>query len=168
MAENNGSSLAIAAANLFETAVWWVSVNKIKELSRDQLLYRPGEGRNHIYWLFGHIIVSADLAPYLNGTQPVIDRRYFDYFDMNTIPNNNGEGYPDLEEMTTAFDRVVSGTLDELKSLNDNALLLPLTKSLPEPLRPYFATRHELVLGFATHISYHAGQIATILKMIGK
>ena len=168
MAENNGSNLAIAAANLFETAVWWVSVNKIKELSHDQLLYRPVEGRNHIYWLFGHVIVSADLAPYLNGTQPVVARRYFDHFDMNTYPTNDGEGYPDLGEMTAAFDKAVCGTLDELKLLNDKALLAPLTKSLPEPLRPYFATRHELVLGFATHISYHAGQIATILKMLGK
>lgn len=154
------------AITTFNTGLSWVAVDKIRELSWEEMLSRPQTGLNHIYWILGHIIASLDISQYIDGSDSVIDDKYLKLFDMGTLPEDNPEQYIEPATMLDDYNRAVEKTVHAIESLDPEDLSKPPAKELPEPLKPYFPTRFDLIAGFATHITYHAGQIGTLLKHI--
>ncbi len=45
----------------------WVG-DAIKDMTEEELLFQPAEKRNHAWWIFGHMVLSVDIARYLSGT----------------------------------------------------------------------------------------------------
>ncbi|MEZ5359535.1 MAG: DinB family protein [Candidatus Zixiibacteriota bacterium] len=145
----------------------WVS-KKIDELTEKELLFRPNGDRNHIYWLFGHIVAASDIACYLTGEKRIIGPRYGKYFNIGSKPQDTAEGYPSIKEMRETFDKSIESAIKAIKSLKDDELFEPPATPLPEPLHEYFKTRGDVIVFFAHHLAYHSGQIATVLKLLGK
>jgi len=153
------------AASLFHIGSSWISTKKLAAASREDLLYMPDGNRNHMYWLFGHIIVSTDCAPYINGSDRTVPDSYAPLFGLHSAPDPEGKGYPDINEMIELFDSIIDNSMKAIATISDHDLLKTPAKPLPEPLSKYFTTRISCINGFATHMAYHGGQISTILKM---
>lgn len=166
MTTDNDFTSIKTALTTFQTGLSWVAVDKLKELSREEMLSRPQTGLNHIYWILGHIVASLDIAQYIDGSASIIDDKYLKLFDMGTLPEDNPEPFLESATMIDDYNKAVENTVRAIESQNPEDLSKPPAKELPEPLRPYFPTRFDLIAGFATHITYHAGQIGTLLKHI--
>lgn len=165
---NEPTQAIIRAAQIIEMAASWVAVGKLKNITSDQALMRPAPGLNNIYWLIGHVAVSSDIAPYINGADQVIDASLDPLFDMGTEPKDDASGYPAIDEILGNFEKGIANSLAAIKSIGDADLNLPPAKPLGEPLNQYFKTRFDIINGFASHISYHGGQIGTILSLLEK
>lgn len=168
MTQTNLSIALTMAIRQCELSTRWVGADRIATLTPIELLFRPGPNRNHIFWLFGHIATNADIAPYLDGSASVIDSKYRALFGMGSMPADTAEGYPPMEQLITQFDKATSHSLKALSTMDESDLLRPPVVELPETLRQFFPDRASLIVGFAAHAVYHAGQIATVLKFLGK
>ncbi len=144
----------------------WVG-DSIKDLDREQLLFQPAEGRNHAWWLFGHIVLSTDIARYMTGASSLNPAEWAALFGMGTSPSKTGQGYPPPEDLTAQFVRNVEAAVQSIRELTDDQLNQSPATLLPEPLREFFGTRGRLISGYAYHCLYHAGQIMMIRKMLG-
>lgn len=168
MTTDDLSPVITAIVKSYEMASSWISADRLKELSTEELVYRPAEKRSHIYWLLGHIVATSDIAPYINGSESVVDKSYLGHFGTGTEPKDDPAEYPPVPEILENFEKVIDNSISALKSMGETETGLSPAKPLPEFLQPYFPTRLDLVIGHATHISYHGGQIGLILKALGK
>jgi len=156
------------AIRQFELAIELVAPDRIISLTPKELLFRPAQNRNHIYWLFGHIVTFADFAPYLSNSTYIIDPSYRTLFGMGSVPSDSAYDYPPISEIISQFEKATGNDLEALHSMSESDLSLPPAVELSEPLRQYFPDRASLVVGSSMHTAYHAGQIGTVLKILGK
>ncbi len=156
------------AVDLWETVRGWVQ-NGIKDMTREELLTRLGPERNHAWWLFGHIVVCTDIGKYLQSSvHRNVPEAWEQHFAMRTKPSDTGDGYPDKEALITQFQTNIDATVAATRHMSDANFADAPAIELPAPLNKYFKTKREVISGFATHASYHAGQIAIIRKMLGR
>ncbi|MCP4566941.1 MAG: DinB family protein [FCB group bacterium] len=165
---NEPSQAIVRAAQIFEMAASWVAIGKLKKITSEQALKRPAPGLSNIYWLIGHMAASCDIAPYINGADRVIDDSLDPLFDMGTKPQDDASGYPSIDGILENFEKGIADSLSAIKSVGEADLNLPPAKPLGEPLNQYFKTRYDIILGFATHLTYHGGQVGTILSLLEK
>lgn len=159
------TSLSDAAVTVYQQAAMWLP-QMIKDLTDEELMTRPAEGRSHLYWIAGHMTASADIGPTMNGSASVIPEHYKKIFDMNTEPAATAGEYPPIGEIIDVFGKAVENSLASLKALTDDQFNAPSDAELPEFLAKM--SRFDLVCGFASHISYHIGQMVTILRKLDK
>lgn len=159
-------AIKLAVQQYYGGAAW--VTRKIEDLTEEELLFRPNGDRNHIYWLYGHIVAASDIACYINGGERAVGDVYGEYFNIGSIPQNTADGYPPIKDMRATFDKSIENSITAIKALTDDDLFAPPATPLPEPLNEYFKTRGDIIVFFAHHIAYHSGQIATVLKMLGK
>ncbi len=158
-------TLADAAVSNYNATAFWVSP-RIAELTKEQLLQRPGEGRANTWWNLGHIVQSVDIAPYMNGSETIVPELYKKLFGEGSSATDDGEGYPPIAEMMELFGKAIANSTAALAILTDEQLNTPSEAELPEFLAKM--SRFELASGFATHIGYHMGQISTMMCTFGK
>ncbi|MDH4157511.1 MAG: DinB family protein [candidate division Zixibacteria bacterium] len=151
----------------WEYARQWTA-DSIKDMTREELLFRPGEGRNHAWWLYGHIVVSSDISPLILEAEPVVPKEWRKFFDMETKPDSEGRGYPEREALIEMFNRVVDANIKIIKNLEPKQLAERPTDVAPKELAEYFSDCGKIIGGFALHVVYHSGQIMTIRRLLGK
>ncbi len=161
------SPLVENAIRQFYGSAAWLRKD-ITELSEEELLFQPNGDRSHIYWLYGHIVGSIDIACFINGEEKVIGPEYSTHFGMGTVSQKTAEAYPSIQELQETFEKCLERSINAIKSLSDSDLELPPTGELPGPLKEYFKTREDIITGFSHHLAYHSGQIGMIMKMLGK
>lgn len=169
MSTQTDQSIAVAnAVDLLDTTRGWVQ-NTIKDMTNEELLRRLGPERNHAWWLFGHIVVSTDIAKFLQSSaKRTVPEAWDQHFAMKSKPSDTGEGYPDKEALITQFHTIIDAAIAATTQMKDADFADAPATPLPPPLDKYFLTKREVINGFATHASYHAGQIAIIRKMLGR
>ncbi len=145
----------------------WVG-DAIKDMTEEELLFQPGENRNHAWWIFGHIVLSTDLAHYMIDTPALSPKEWASLFGMGTSPSSSGDGYPSKEELAAQLNKNVDATVASFKQLTDDQLTASPADEMPEALRDYFKTKGSIITGYAYHCMFHRGQIETIRKMLGK
>ena len=145
----------------------WIG-KSIEDMTEEELLYQPADKRNHAWWLYGHIVLSTDLAHYMIDTPALIPGEWARLFGMGTSPSQTGESYPSKEELIAQFNRNVDAAVDSFRQLTDDHLNDSPAADLPGELRDYFGTKGKIITGYAYHCMYHHGQIETIRKMLGK
>ena len=145
----------------------WIG-DAIKDMTEEELLFQPAEKRNHAWWLFGHIVLSVDIARYLSGTAALTPKEWEPLFDYGTFPAATGEKYPSKEELAAQFNKNIDAAAEALKRMTDDQLNEEPVVKMPEELRDFFKTKGSIITGYAYHCMYHHGQIETIRKMLGK
>ncbi len=140
----------------------------IKDMTEEELLFQPAEKRNHAWWIFGHMVLSVDIARYLSGTAALTPKEWEPLFDYGTFPAATGENYPSKEELAAQFNKNVDAVVEALKQMTDDQLSEEPAVKMPEALRDFFKTKGGIITGYAYHCMFHHGQIETIRKMLGK
>jgi|WetSurMetagenome_2_1015567.scaffolds.fasta_scaffold430353_2 hypothetical protein len=168
MTQTNPSIALAMAIRQCEMSTKWVGADRIAKLTAEELLFRPGPDRNHIYWIFGHIVTNADIAPYLDGSDSSVNPKQRALFGMGSMPADRADVYPPIEQLVAQFEKATGDSLKALRAMQEGDLSLPPATDLPEQLRQFFPDRASLAVGFAMHTAYHAGQIGTVLKLLGK
>lgn len=145
----------------------WVG-EYLKDMTDEELLVQPAEKRNHAWWIFGHMVLSTDVAQHLTGTPALTPKEWRPLFDEGTFPAATGANYPPKEELMAQFHKNIDVGIEAIKQLTDEDLHDIPTGELPEAAREYFDTKGKIISASAIHLGYHLGQIVTIRKMLGK
>jgi hypothetical protein len=154
-------------ADMWEFARNW-SVGIIKDMTPEELLFRPGPNRNHAWWLYGHMVVSSEIGPYFVKRPKTVPAEWAQFFDMGTRPSDDGHGYPDKGVLMEKLGNIIDGNVAAIRTLRAEQLdELPPIPPRAE-ITDYFDNSGKIISGFALHLVYHAGQIATIRRLLGK
>lgn len=126
---------------------------------RDSLVHPQPEGRT-FNWILGHMVRTRNEILELMGKKPLYPKSKFDVY----TPKGFSEAKAlDIEELKNAFN-ALQGELEEgIKSLPKEKLNEPAT------LRPDRQdTVGSILATIFWHEAYHAGQLGTMRRVIGK
>ena len=151
----------------WEMLVGWVG-GSIKDMSKEELLFRPAENCNHAWWLYGQSVLSTDIARYLTDTPAMTPSEWRALLGKGASPSATGEGYPSREELIAQFEKNVNAVIASIQQLSDDQLNETAASEVPESLRDYFNTKGKIITGYAYYCMNYHGQIMTIRKMLGK
>ena len=151
------------ADELAKTRAWTKQL--LADFSGEDWACQPGEGMFHAVWLIGHIAWAQHglVAIRCFGEGPVVTA-YADPFKIGSTPAPvSRKAYPAVDDLVAHFDRVQEDTLAKVRSMSAE----DLEASAGKP-HPMFTTKGGAVMHSTRHEAFHAGQIATIRRILGR
>jgi hypothetical protein len=145
----------------------WIG-GSIKDMSEEELLFRPAENRSHAWWIYGHIVLSTDIARYLADAPALCPKEWEKLFGLGSPASDTADSYPSKEDLIAQFNKNVYAVIASIKQLTDDQINDGPASEQPEPVREYFSTKGKIITGYAYHCMNHHGQIMTIRNMLGK
>ena len=134
---------------------------------RDAPLTQPTpKGGNHPLWVLGHIVRGeSDL---LDGFLLGKPNRFpeLEAFSMGASPSTDAADYPSMGELLEKFTAIRAATLAHLETLSDDDL--DQKSHAPEEFGPAFGTVGAVFAAMASHVSFHAGQVADARRAAGR
>lgn len=135
---------------------------------KDAPLTQPtSNGGNHPLWVLGHLVRSeSDLLDGFILGQPNRFPELESLFGMGSTPTTDADTYPGMDELMGKFEQIRAASLAHLETLSDDDLDKP--SHAPEEFGPPFATVGACYAAMASHMSFHAGQVADARRAAGR
>jgi hypothetical protein len=158
------------AVGAIESAKWLTTMG-LDGLTDEEMMFQPKPALNHPTWMLGHIIESANglILAFCKG-EGILPAGWHKKFGIGSKPSAKASDYPPRQEMLELLEKVHAAAVDYVKSLDPADLdRRPAhIDHLPEPAQQLFATVGKCIYGHVTHAASHAGQIATLRRLMGK
>ena len=135
---------------------------------KDSPLTQPtSNGGNHPLWVLGHLVHSEStlLDSFILG-KPNRFPEFEGVFSLGSTPSTDASKYPTFDELLGKFEEIRASSLAHLATLSDEDL--DQSSHAPEELGPPFATVGACFGAMATHMSFHAGQVADARRAAGR
>ena len=154
------------ARHALESSKGW-AMGLLDDMKDSPLTQPTSNGGNHPLWVLGHIVYSE--ASLLDGFVLGQPNRYAEWeslFANGTTPSTNADDYPSMEELFGKFEEVRAATLAHLDTLSDDDL--DQKSHAPEEFSAFFGTVGACYAAMASHVSFHAGQVADARRAAGR
>jgi hypothetical protein len=141
----------------------------IADLRGDDWGFQPGPGLGHAAWLCGHLAVAQHLLIHVRVlNKPFLDESFAAKFAMGgpVAPLRDGAFLPSDEILAVMAD-VHARTLSAIRTL-DPTLLSEPAYAAGGAAHPHYRDKLGVITHCNRHEAFHAGQIATIRRMVGK
>lgn len=138
----------------------WVATRNLAGLDHATSLRSPG-GANCANWLLGHILSTRGVVFSLIGQPPVLSPEEAAPYRRGSHAGEDSAWLP-FEELALRFEQSQARLLAGLESLTGEDWER-ITDAGPFEQRPL----RELVVFFALHESYHAGQLGSLRQPLG-
>lgn len=149
-----------------ESSAGW-AMGLLEDMKDAPLTQPTAAGGNHPLWILGHLVYSEGnlLDGFILG-QP---NRFDDLASMfanGTTPSTNADDYPAMDELFAKFQEVRAASLAHLATLSDDDL--DQKSHAPEEFGAFFGTVGACYSAMATHVAFHAGQVADARRAAGR
>ena len=132
-------------------------------ITDEESLFRGEYNVNHIRWLTGHIVLHAYKRLKVMQYKVVFPDGYEKLFDRGSELMDNTDEFPSIDILRKELDDVHEKTLKYLESLSDD----DLEKSIESHVPGQQTTVINAASFLCMHEFYHAGQIATLRRVLG-
>ncbi len=138
----------------------------LKDMSEDDLMVRPIPVVNHFKWQFGHLVISENFHINALGLQPMpaLPDGFEETFSTDNAKIDDATHFPTKEEIFKVMQAQREGTLEILRSLNDEQL----GQAAPDEIQFLGPTVGSIFAGDVTHWMMHLGQLVVIRKLLSK
>ena len=158
----------LLAEQLVDTRGWTLKL--IADLSGDDWHFQPAAGLAHPLWLCGHLASAQDTLIHtrcLGGG--VLDRTFKSHFPLGVPVKSCQEyDYPPVEEVLAVMEDVQAKTVDAVRGMNDDFLAEPAFGADGNTPHPHYKDKRGAVSHCGRHEAFHAGQLATVRRLLGK
>jgi len=157
----------VLADQLKRTREWTLML--VADLTGDEWTFQSSAGGQHALWLCGHMTTAQEYLIFqVCLTDPKLDASFRDHFPIGTAIKSKAEySWPAPAE--------VLAKMAEIQELTENAVRPMEDALLDEPAfgrdgskHPHFDTKLSAVGHAVRHEAFHAGQIASLRKAMGK
>ncbi len=157
----------LLAQQLAGTRDWTLKL--IADLEGDEWGFQPAAGMGHALWLCGHLTTSQDTLIHTRCLdQPILDEAFRAHFPIGqpvkSLPEHD---YPPVEVVLAKMADVQAKTLEAVRSMSDELLAKPALGAGGKA-HPHYDDVRGAVSHCCRHEAFHAGQIATIRRLLGK
>ena len=157
----------VLAAELDETRDWTLKL--IEDLRGDDWSLQPGPGLAHARYLIGHLAVSQDVLIHARCLgKSILGDSFARHFPIGApILSCSEYAYPSVEEILKVMASVHQHTLAAVRRMDEDLLAEPAWGK-DGAVHPHYRDKRGAVSHCARHEAFHAGQIATIRRLLGK
>jgi len=154
-------SVAASCSQLL--AIQSTLVNRaLASLDESEIWQRPGEQSNSIGWILGHMTWSRNAMLHLMGGDPEVMPWGSGF--ARGAESADRAAYPATDVIVSALKQVNRKLRERMETLTDADLSAQAAVPTPSPDRSVRGA-----IAFLTfHDGYHVGQIAYVMKMLGK
>ena len=135
----------------------------IDDVSEEESVLRIGNIANHIRWQTGHIVNSADFMSRMLGEDGSVPDKWNELFQRGSEFCEDDSEYPSMSELKeklySLYDRLPKTLEDKSDTFLDEEI---------EIVPGWKETRMNGFLFFGEHTFYHCGQIAMMIRSIGR
>lgn len=157
----------LLAEQLDGTRAWTLKL--VADLKGENWTYQPGPGLGHPLWLCGHVACSQHLLIHvrcLGGG--VLDGAFTRHFPIGgPVKSTREYAYPPVKTVLATMEEVHRKTLAAVRKMSDSLLSEPALGGDGKP-HPHYRDKRGVVAHCNRHEAFHAGQIATIRRLLGK
>ncbi len=158
----------LLAEQLVDTRDWTLKL--IADLSGDDWRFQPAAGLAHPLWICGHLASAQDTLIHtrcLGGG--VLDRTFKSHFPLGAAVKSCQEyDYPPVDEVLAVMADVQAKTVDAVRGMNDALLAEPAFGADGQTPHPHYKDKCGAVSHSVRHEAFHAGQLATVRRLLGK
>lgn len=158
----------LLAEQLNGTREWTLKL--IADITGDDWKFQPAPGMSHALWLGGHLAVSQNTLIHVRCLhQPVMRDDFINHFPIGAPVKSAGEHpFPSPEAIQAEMKRVHELTLSAIRSMSDAQLAEPAYAADGKSFHPHYRDKAGAIGHCNRHEAFHAGQIATIRRLLGK
>ncbi len=158
----------LLAQQLIDTRDWTQKL--LADLSGDEWIFQPQPGVAHALWLCGHLASSQNTLIHDRCLGAfVIDADFKSHFPIGCPVKSGDEyDYPAVESVLAMMKDVQAKTVDAVRSMKDDLLSENAYGADGKTLHPHYKDKAGAVSHCIRHEAFHAGQIATLRRLLGK
>lgn len=137
----------------------------LEDISDEESLASAERGGNSINWVLGHMVHSRAALLELLGGEPVLDTRGAEFYGRHTQPIGAGSDCVPTSELLRLYDGSQEVLLEKLSGASDATI----AGDVPGIFDPEQKMQCGIKLAaLAFHEAYHAGQLGSIRRAIGR
>ncbi len=157
----------LLAREVDDTRDWTLKL--LADLVSDDWAFSPGPGLPHPLWLCGHMAVAQHLLVHVRCLDAgVLDAEWLNHFPIGAdVKSTTAHDYPPIQRIREIMDEVHTKTLSAIKGMDDAMLAQPAF-GLNGSTHPHYKDKAGAVAHCSRHEAFHAGQLATIRRLLGK
>ncbi|MEK6674532.1 MAG: DinB family protein [Planctomycetota bacterium] len=157
----------LLADQIENTRAWTKAL--IVDLKGDDWCFQPGPGLAHGLFLCGHLAVAQDFLIHTRCLgKPLLENSYTDHFKIGgPVWSTKEHKYPAIQDILSTMDDVHRKTIVAIRAMSDSILTEPAFSGDGKP-HPYYRDKCGAIGHCSRHEAFHAGQIATIRRLLGK
>lgn len=159
---------SVLADQLNGTREWTLKL--VADINGDDWKFQPAPGMSHALWLCGHIAVSQNTLVHVRCLRkPVMTDDFINHFPIGAPVKSFGEyPFPSPEAVLAEMKRVHELTLAAIRGLSDVQLAEPAYAADGKSAHPHYHDKAGAIAHCNRHEAFHAGQLATIRRLLGK
>ena len=139
---------------------------QVADLTNEDMVLQPAGVPNNAAWTLGHVICSCQLIAAEMGVEPSLPDDWEAAFGQGSRPSQGISWRSSKTALLAALEDASQRLRDALLEINESDLADPLPDKKARELFPTMG--HALVQVIAGHMAYHAGQLATWRRAIGR
>ena len=139
---------------------------QVADLANEDMVLQPEGVPNHAAWTLGHVICSCQLIAAELGVKTSLPDDWESAFGQGSKPSQDISWRSSKTALLAALEDASQRLRDALLEINEGNLADPLPNEKARELFPTIG--HVLVQVIAGHMAYHAGQLATWRRAIGR
>lgn len=159
----------LLAQELEDTRDWTLKI--IADFEGDDWSFQPATGMGHALWLCGHLACAQYLLIHQRclGSSGLLDADFLDRFPIGVPVAAVGEfDYPSVDRLQQEMQRVHSETVLAVRGMSVDLLAEPCFGADGQTPHPHYQDKAGAVSHCSRHEAFHAGQLASISRLLGK
>ncbi len=155
-------------ADLIEGSRIW-TLKLTADLSGNDWYHQPAPGMAHPLWLCGHLAASEHALIHDRCLgNPALEASFLAHFPIGTpVKSVQAHDYPPIKDVLNVMAYLHEKTLVAIRGMDDDALAEPCAGAEGKP-HPHYKDKAGAICHCARHEGFHAGQIASIRRLLGK
>ena len=140
----------------------------VADIKGEDWTYQPGPGLAHALWLCGHVASAQNTLIHVRClSATTLDDSFKAHFALGKpVASAEEHAYPAAEIVRATMDEVHRKTLSAIQSMSDAMLDEPAFAADGGP-HPHYSDKRGAVAHCNRHEAFHAGQLATIRRLLG-
>ena len=157
----------LLAEQLDATRAWTLKL--IADLKGDDWTFQPAPELGHALWLCGHVACSQHLLIHVRCVGGgVLEESFTRHFPIGgAVKSAKNYSYPPVQTVLATMEEVHRKTLAAVRKMSDSLLAEPAFGG-DGKLHPHYRDKCGVVAHCNRHEAFHAGQIATIRRLLGR
>lgn len=155
------------AREIADTRDWTLKL--LADLDGADWTFQPSPGTAHALWLCGHLAASQQVLIHERALgKPFLDPEFIAHFPIGRdVASADQHQYPPVSSVLATMADVHERTLAAVSVMTDSFLAEPCWGKDGAP-HPHYTDKLGAIVHASRHEAFHAGQIATIRRMLGK
>ena len=159
----------LLAEQLEGTRDWTLKL--IADLKGDDWVFQPAPGMGHALWLCGHLAGSQSALIFVRclGGTGIVEESFNRHFPIGgPVKSAKEYAYPSVEVVLATMHDVHQKSCAAIRHMSDALLAEPAYAADGKSLHPHYRDKRGVVAHCNRHEAFHAGQIASIRRLLGK